>query len=100
MPVLIRPPEDEAVEINRLVNIPCVSDGVPLPNVTFLKDGEAVEMDARVTQNGQFLIISRVEIGDGGMYSCRAENDAGIAISDAARLIVFRKYSSMHWLAS
>lgn len=94
MPVLIRPPEDQAVEIGRLVNIPCVAEGVPMPNITFFVDGSPVELDATVTQAGQFLVITGVEIGDEGMYSCTAQNSAGSITSSPARLIVFRKYSA------
>lgn len=93
MPVIIRLPENEAVEVNRLVTIPCVSDGVPKPNVVFFKDGNAVQTDGnRVTQVGQFLVITRAEISDAGMYSCTAQNSEGNVTSDPARLIVFRKY--------
>ena len=74
------------------MTIPCVSDGVPMPTVAFLKDGSAVELDARVTQTGQFLVITRAEAGDNGMYSCTANNSAGNITSSEARLIVFRKY--------
>ena len=92
--MIIRAPEDVAVEINRLVTIPCVSDGVPVPTVTFFKDGSVVEIDNRVTLAGQFLVITRTEAGDNGMYSCRAENSAGNVTSGEARLIVFRKHFS------
>ena len=92
--MIIRAPEDVAVEIGRLVNIPCVSDGVPLPTVTFFKDGSVVELDNRVTQAGPFLIIARTEASDNGMYSCMAENSAGTVTSGEARLLIFRKYFS------
>jgi len=94
MPVIIRPPENEAVEVNRLVTIPCVSDGVPVPNVLFFMDGNDVQTnDNRVTQAGQFLVITRAEMSDAGMYSCTAQNPVGTITSDPARLVVFRKCS-------
>jgi len=92
MPVIIRPPENEAVEIDRLVTIPCVSDGVPVPDVVFHMDGSDVQTNSRVTQAGQFLLITRTEMSDAGMYSCTAKNPAGTITSNSARLIVFRKY--------
>jgi len=79
------------------VTIPCVAEGVPTPNVEFLRDGTVLIPDnSRVIQSGQFLIISRATISDDGSYSCRAENPAGIAISDEARLIVFRKSATQY----
>lgn len=99
-PVIIRPPEDLAVEVDRLVTIPCVSDGIPIPDVMFLMDGNEVEVDTRVTQAGQFLVITRADIGDDGLYSCMAENSAGTAESEAARLVVFRKCLASYKLTS
>lgn len=92
MPVIIRPPLTVAVEINRILNIPCVSTGVPTPNVTFFKDGNAVETDSRVTQSGQFLIITRIIASDTGEYHCLAENSVGNTTSEAVRIIVFSKF--------
>ena len=91
MPVIVRPPENEAIEIDRLVTLPCVSDGVPLPDTTFYMNGNPVGLDSRVTQTGQFLVITRAETGDDGMYSCTANNSAGSITSAPVRLIVFRK---------
>ena len=91
MPVFIRPPENEAIEIDRLVNIPCVSDGVPIPDTVFYINGNPVELDERVTQAGQFLVITRALPSDDGMYTCTAENSAGSITSESARVIVFRK---------
>ena len=91
-PVIIRGPDDVVVEIDRLVTLPCVSDGVPMPNVTFFMDGNAVELDTRVIQNGQFLVITRVVASDDGAYTCTAQNSAGTSTSGEGRLVVFRKY--------
>ena len=91
MPVFIRPPENEAIEIDRLVNIPCVSDGVPVPDTVFYINGNPVVLDERVTQAGQFLVITRALPSDDSMYTCTAENSAGNITSEPARVIVFRK---------
>ena len=91
MPVFVRPPEDEAIEIDRLVTIPCVSDGVPMPDTTFYVNGDPVGLDSRVIQTGQFLVITRAEPGDDGIYRCTANNSAGSITSAPARLVVFRK---------
>jgi len=91
-PTIVRPPTDATVEIDRLVTMPCVSDGIPSPDVTFFKNGNPIELNSRVIQTGQFLVITRAEITDDGIYNCMAENSAGIAVSNTARLVVFRKY--------
>ena len=79
------------------MTIPCVAEGVPTPDVEFLRDGVLLIPDnSRVIQSGQFLIISRATTSDEGSYSCRAENSAGTAISGEARLIVFRKSATQY----
>ena len=91
LPIIVRPPEDTAVELDRLVVLNCVSTGIPEPIVTFFHSSSEVQLDNRITQNGQFLIITRAEITDSGEYFCQAVNSAGTAQSSPATLVVFSK---------
>lgn len=53
--------------------------GNPVPEITWLKDGQPLAGDARlqVMSNGRFLQISGSQVADTGRYSCLASNSAG-----------------------
>lgn len=53
--------------------------GNPVPEITWLKDGQPLTSDARlqVMSNGRFLQISGSQVPDTGRYSCLASNSAG-----------------------
>ena len=89
VPVIVRHPEDEAVELDRLVLLRCTSTGVPVPQVTFYHNDAEATLNSRVVQIGQFLQITRVTRDDQGRYHCVASNDAGEVMSTTAVLVVF-----------
>jgi len=91
LPIIVRPPQDTAVEVERLVVLNCVSTGTPDPTVTFFHDSSEVQLDSRITQRGHFLIINRALLADRGEYFCEATNSAGTVQSSPATLIVFSK---------
>jgi len=91
LPTIVRPPEDTAVEVERLVVLNCVSTGIPDPTVTFFHDSSEVQLDSRITKRGHFLIINRALLTDRGEYYCEATNSAGTARSNPATLVVFSK---------
>ena len=65
---------DVTVLTQTRVNITCKVDGVPKPEVTWLKDGKRIKSDA---VNSLLVTISGVE--DAGQVTCFAENMAGNA---------------------
>lgn len=48
----------------------------------WFKDGEQVTGDRIAFFKGRLLIVS-VELGDRGLYACRATNDAGFQVAQA-----------------
>ncbi|XP_053341492.1 hemicentin-1 [Clarias gariepinus] len=63
------------------VTLECEVRGVPLPAITWYKNGETI-LSSRQTQyvdRGHFLKISRVQVSDGGHYICRVTSVAGTA---------------------
>ena len=92
MPVIEGSPEDDAVEIDRIVQLSCFASGVPAPNITFYHNDVEVVLDSRVSQIGPFLVITRVVVEDQGTYYCNASNVVGSAVSNSSMLIVFSKY--------
>lgn len=75
-----------------------VCAGNPVPEITWLKDGQTLASDARlqVMSNGRFLQISGSQVADTGRYSCLASNSAG----DRSRhfnLNVLGMFAWQHW---
>ncbi|KAJ1172187.1 hypothetical protein NDU88_004037, partial [Pleurodeles waltl] len=57
----------------------CFTDGTPTPNMSWLKDGHALELGAHLTVNNQGMVlhISSASMDDHGQYTCIASNEAG-----------------------
>ena len=89
MPVIERSPQDNAVEIGRIVQISCFASGVPEPEITFYHNDAGVVLNSRVSQIGSFLIITNAMSIDQGTYYCEATNVVGTNRSSSATLIVF-----------
>ncbi|KAB0366601.1 hypothetical protein FD754_010757, partial [Muntiacus muntjak] len=63
------------------LTLECDANGFPAPEITWLKDGRQVGVP-------QGLMGSGIQEGDSGLYSCRAENQAGIAQRDFDLLVL------------
>ncbi|XP_004706727.1 hemicentin-1 [Echinops telfairi] len=57
----------------------CFTDGTPPPSMSWLRDGQALELDSHLTVNtqGMVLQIIEAETEDSGRYTCIASNEAG-----------------------
>ena len=68
-------------------NLTCkISKGLPKPQLSWLKDGERMDKDAKTT-----LILTNVTDEDEGEYTCIAQNDGG-NFTDNLYFIVQSKY--------
>ena len=95
-PVIVRPPESNALEKQRPFSLACLSTGIPDPTVTFFHNSIEVELsDDRISQHGHFLVVTDAGESDNGEYYCIAENIAGVDRSDPARIVVFSKLYSV-----
>ncbi|XP_029473326.1 LOW QUALITY PROTEIN: hemicentin-1 [Rhinatrema bivittatum] len=74
-------PEDVTVLVNKSVGMECLVSGNPSPKISWHKDGQLLEEDARhkFLSNGRTLQILNSQITDIGRYVCVAENVAGRA---------------------
>ncbi|XP_071310090.1 hemicentin-2 isoform X1 [Agelaius tricolor] len=83
--VVMEPPRVEAgshpTEISIAVGTPlglrCVVMGVPMPTVTWEKDGQLLAGPSLVTGNESTLHIDSTEVADAGLYTCLATSPAG-----------------------
>uniref|UniRef100_A0A4W3JWV4 Hemicentin 1 n=1 Tax=Callorhinchus milii TaxID=7868 RepID=A0A4W3JWV4_CALMI len=71
--------EDVKVKESLSVTLSCEVSGKPIPNITWLKDGQPLTKDQRhrVLSSGRFLQIDRTRVSDTGRYTCVASNAAG-----------------------
>ncbi|XP_056134770.1 protogenin A-like [Lampris incognitus] len=65
----------------------CQAEGVPPPQITWLKNGERVQSNGRIKMYNSKLVINQIIPEDDAIYQCQAENDQGSVLS-MARLIV------------
>ncbi|KAI0207612.1 Immunoglobulin superfamily DCC subclass member 4 [Lamellibrachia satsuma] len=65
----------------------CRVQGVPLPTITWLKNGEVLENNGHVELKGDELVIAQGMASDSGLYQCFAENRVGMD-QDTVRLDV------------
>ncbi|KAK1804810.1 hypothetical protein P4O66_003652 [Electrophorus voltai] len=67
--------------LSNAITLKCEARGVPLPTITWHKDGEVI-LSSRHTQyveRGQLLRIPRVQASDAGRYTCKVTSLAGAA---------------------
>nr|XP_048286978.1 hemicentin-1 isoform X1 [Myodes glareolus] len=67
--------------LNSIVKLECETRGLPVPTVTWYKDGQVVisSSQALYIDKGQFLHIPRAQVSDSATYTCHASNVAGMA---------------------
>ncbi|XP_029937664.1 protogenin A [Myripristis murdjan] len=65
----------------------CQAEGVPTPQITWLKNGEKIHSNGRIKMYNSKLIINQIIPEDDAIYQCQAENEQGSVLS-MARLIV------------
>ncbi|NXO39218.1 HMCN1 protein, partial [Locustella ochotensis] len=70
-----------SVLLNNLINLECETKGIPVPTITWYKDGQRVisSPQALYVDRGQFLQIPRAQVSDSAQYSCRVSSAAGAA---------------------
>lgn len=81
LPKFVKTPSNTTVKESQDVVLSC-STSSPDTQITWFKDGEQVTGDRIAFFKGRLLIVS-VELGDRGLYACRATNDAGFQEAQA-----------------
>ncbi|ELR46851.1 Hemicentin-2, partial [Bos mutus] len=68
----------------------CDANGFPAPEITWLKNGRQIPAvgSHRLLDGARALHFPRIQEGDSGLYSCRAENQAGTAQRDFDLLVL------------
>ncbi|KAF7482968.1 Hypothetical predicted protein [Marmota monax] len=83
MPPVIRVyPETQAQEPGVAASLRCHAEGIPMPKITWLKNG--MDVSAQMSKqlsllaNGSELHIGSVRYEDTGAYTCIAKNEVGV----------------------
>ncbi|XP_055255516.1 hemicentin-2 isoform X3 [Moschus berezovskii] len=72
------------------LTLECDANGFPAPEITWLKNGRKIPSVGghRLLDGARALHFPRIQEGDSGLYSCRAENQAGTAQRDFDLLVL------------
>jgi len=104
--VVIHPAEVTLVDANSTLLLICVSYGVPVPSMTWFKDGVLLTNNSDVTitesvvvenQSGTRFMRSMLKIcstgdTDSGLYECKAENEAGLSSYSTKLTVILGGY--------
>uniref|UniRef100_A0A674IMN9 Hemicentin-1 n=1 Tax=Terrapene triunguis TaxID=2587831 RepID=A0A674IMN9_9SAUR len=72
-------PEEISVVVNHLLELFCMSIGIPVPKITWMKDGRPLPQNdnVHVLRGGEVLRIASAQVEDTGRYTCLASSPAG-----------------------
>ncbi|XP_027145831.1 hemicentin-1 [Larimichthys crocea] len=75
----IKVPENVSVVVKNPVALSCEASGIPLPTITWLKDGRPIKASSsvRVLSGGRSLRLMHAAVEDAGRYTCIVSNNAG-----------------------
>ncbi|KAL1775484.1 hemicentin-1 isoform X4 [Sigmodon hispidus] len=67
--------------LNSIVKLECETRGLPIPTITWYKDGQVVISSSQslYIDKGQFLQIPRAQVSDSATYTCHVSNVVGTA---------------------
>ncbi|XP_019864017.1 PREDICTED: hemicentin-1-like, partial [Amphimedon queenslandica] len=73
------PPHNVSVRYDNAITLNCSSGGVPLPNITWFKDGIVIPTDQYTSSNQSDTLITMLTVVGSltshGYYTCQAVND-------------------------
>ncbi|XP_036351171.2 hemicentin-1 [Ochotona princeps] len=77
-PVISAQPLEHITAVDKPVSLPCEADGLPRPDITWLRGGQLIVESLRLRiLNSGTLHIAFAQPGDAGQYTCTAANVAG-----------------------
>ncbi|XP_070686594.1 protogenin B-like [Pempheris klunzingeri] len=86
-PSIVERPESQTRPRAGTARFMCQAEGVPLPRISWLKNGEEVHLNGRIKMYNSKLVITQIIPEDDAIYQCIAESEQGSMLS-LARLIV------------
>ena len=79
-PVITTRPRNVRMSEGGIIEMTCVAEGSPYPDISWWNNNRIVAPNSRVTvsNTGQHLRIQDIEVYDTGDYTCLAENRSGV----------------------
>lgn len=92
-PVFTKTPKDVAVKAGSLATLECGARGQPVPKISLRKDGgddfpAATERRLHVMPDDHIFYIVGIKQSDTGVYSCTAQNVAGVIMANATLTVL------------
>ncbi|XP_068677027.1 uncharacterized protein [Montipora foliosa] len=88
-PSLLQPPTEITINESQTAILKCSANGNPLPKVEWSRLNSSLPAGRHVIELSGALIVRDVRPGDGGVYSCRAENLLGSTNASAELTVQF-----------
>ena len=94
---IVTPPNSLSLRYNYTITLNCSSGGVPLPNITWFKDGIVIPTDQYTSSNQSDTLTTMLTVVGSltshGYYTCQAVNDLveRRVINTTMNVIVFGK---------
>ncbi|XP_067825529.1 hemicentin-1-like [Heptranchias perlo] len=70
-------PQEVSIVLSSPLELVCMAVGVPIPKISWMKDGVPLDGVGTVLSNGEVLRIESVQVEDAGLYTCLATSPAG-----------------------
>ncbi|XP_062402518.1 protogenin B-like [Sardina pilchardus] len=86
-PTLVERPESQTHPRAGTARFTCRAEGVPRPQITWLKNGQQLHSNGRVKMYNSKLVITQITPEDDAMYQCVCASVAGVRVG-GARLVV------------
>ncbi|XP_026680773.1 protogenin-like [Diaphorina citri] len=86
-PRMLSRPKSVSHPIAKTARFECDAEGVPKPNLVWLKNGKRLVINGRIKQRARELLMSNSVSDDSAIYQCVASN-AGGEVWASARLII------------
>lgn len=92
-PTFTKTPSDIRVKAGNTARLECHAEGSPPPEIAWKKDGgddfpAARERRMHVMSNDDVFFIVNVKAADMGVYSCTAQNVAGVIVANATLTVL------------
>ena len=82
---MVDQPDDQSVSVNGTLSLTCNVSGSEPISYQWLKDGQQLQDDGRVSgSNASVLVVDPVEGDNFGGYRCNASNDVNQVLSEVA----------------
>ena len=96
-PTFTKTPTDIRVKAGNTARLECHAEGSPSPDISWKKDGgddfpAARERRMHVMSNDDVFFIVNVKAADMGIYSCTAQNVAGVVVANATLTVLGKHY--------